>query len=269
VFRWLKKRSITGHIRHSEEVDLRVQDGVKKPWLCANCEILLGRDEREFSTKLFYPWIKEPQRIEYHSWLMRFCTSVSWRVLKHCKGLNLGHEYTDGEDAAAGEAEAVWRQFLLGERTGVGMFEQHVLPWDIIESTTAVDLPTNFNRYITGAIEMDIIGSSKSMMTYAKLGRFMIFGMVRKGRDSWQGTKVQAQHGYVGSKKYVLPGSLSGFITGRARHTQEALAGMSPQQVAKVDAAVLKNIDRMATSDQVRAMLADAAMFGDSAIIRK
>lgn len=269
VFRWLRKRSITGHIRQSDAIDRRVQDGAKKPWLCAECEKLFGREEKAFADKLFYPWLNDATRLEYHGWLLRFCTSVSWRVLKHCKGLNPDHRYSDEEDGAAAEAEAVWRQFLLGRRSSIGRFEQHILPLGIIESTTAPSLPTNINRYLTGAIEMDIIGSSKMMMTYAKLGRFMLFGMIRKGRGPWEGTRVLAQHGYIGAKKFVLPYSLGDFINERAQHVQSALDDMSPVQVAKVDAAVIANVDRMAETDQFRAMLADAAMFGEEVIIRK
>lgn len=268
LFRWLKKRSITGHIRKSDEIDLRVQDGTKKPWLCDECENAFGRNEKHFASKLFHPWSTGSHEIEYHEWLLRFCTSVSWRVLKHCKGLNPEQQYTAEEDAAAVHAEAVWRDFLLERRSSIGKFEQHLIPWDIVRSSTAPNLPVNFNRFITGAIEMDIVGSSKTMMTYAKLGRFMVFGMIRKGREPWEGTRVLSQHGHIRARKYVVPGTVGSFINQRAMHAHEALANMSPTQVAKVDAAVEQNIAGKATSDHVRAILADAALFGEDVVLR-
>lgn len=259
---------MTGHIRSTDNINRRVQDGLKKPWLCNLCEQLLSREERAFSTRVFRPWLRETTRVEYGPWLLRFCTSISWRVLKHCKGLNPEHRYTPEEDRDAAEAETVWREFLRGTRNGVGRFEQHLLPLDILESTTVPDLADNINRYLTGYIDMDIAGTSKTMMTYAKLGRFAVFGMLRKGRGPWERTRVNAQHGYLAPGKYVLPRGLIAFFNDRARHAHAALSGMSPAQAAKVDNAVLRNIDRARDSEQLRAMVADAILFGEQAIVR-
>ncbi|WP_156678025.1 hypothetical protein [Sphingomonas profundi] len=190
-------------------------------------------------------------------------------MLKHAKGLNLDHRYTLEEERAAAEAETVWRDFLHGRRNGVGKFEQHLLPLDIIESTTVRDLADNINRYLTGYIDMDIAGTSKTMMTYAKLGRFALFGMIRKGRGPWERTRVNAQHGYLTPGKYVLPSGLVGFFNDRARHVRVSIDAMSPAQVAKVDAAFMDNIEKAAGSEQVKAMLADADLFGDDVIIRR
>lgn len=269
VFRWLRKRSVTGHIRITSNVNQRIQDGIKKPWLCGDCEQTLSREEQAFSSRLFGPWLGGTLRVEYGPWLMRFCTSVSWRVLKHCKGLNPDHTYSPEEEQAAAEAEAVWRDYLLGKRNGIGKFEQHLLPLDIIESTSVPDLANNINRYLSGYIDMDIAGTPKTMMTYAKLGKFAIFGMVRKGSGAWEGTRVNAQHGYIFPRKYGLPYGLISFFNDRAESVQNAMAGMSPAQIAKVDAAFMANIDRAVESDQVRAMMADADMFGVQAVIRK
>lgn len=269
VFRWLRERSATGHIRNTDNINRRVQDGLKKPWLCERCEQLFSRDEQAFASRLFHPWLAGASRIEYHAWLLRFCASVSWRVLRHAKGLNPDHHYTPEEDRAADDAERTWRDFLLGRSNGVGRFEQHLLPMDIIESTTVDDLPDNINRYLAGYVDMDVVGSSKTMMTYAKLGRFIIFGMVRKGREEWKGSRVNAQHGHLQARRYVLPHGLIGFFRDRASICREAIDGMSPAQIAKVDSAVMANMDRMRGSDQLRAMLADAAMFGEQAVVRR
>jgi hypothetical protein len=230
---------------------------------------LLGRDEQAFATKVFGPWLHETTRVEYGPWLLRFCTSISWRVLKHCKGLNTEHRYTLTEESQAAEAEITWREFLQGRRNGIGKFEQHILPLDIIESTTVPDLADNINRYLTGYIDMDIAGMPKTMMTYAKLGRFAVFGMIQKGRGPWEGTRVNAQHGYLTPGKYVLPIGLLGFFNDRARHARAALDGMSQAQADRVDAAFRENLDRALNSEQFEAILADARLFGEQAVIRR
>jgi hypothetical protein len=84
VFRWLRDTSGTGHIRTSDEPNLRVQDGLKRPWLCGLCEERLNRSETEFATNIFHPYLTNSgARLRYAAWLMHFCTSLSWRVLRH------------------------------------------------------------------------------------------------------------------------------------------------------------------------------------------
>jgi hypothetical protein len=43
VYRWLRTRSGTGHIRNTENPNRRVQDGLKFPWLCGDCESQFNR----------------------------------------------------------------------------------------------------------------------------------------------------------------------------------------------------------------------------------
>ena len=57
VFRWLRGRSGAGHIRSSDNPNLRVQDGFKLTWLCDVCESRFSRFETAFATKIFYPWL--------------------------------------------------------------------------------------------------------------------------------------------------------------------------------------------------------------------
>lgn len=268
VFRWLKETSATGHIRSVLDVNQRIQDGHKKPWLCGDCEVLFARVERQFSSKLFHPQLNGVHSIDYGEWLQRFCVSVSWRVLCHCKGLNTDHEYTEQQERAASKAKRIWADFLLGQRSSLGGFDQHFLPLDIIEDTTVPDLPDNINRFLTRNVEMDIIGGAGTFMTYAKLGRFVIFGMMQRPRG-WDGTRVFGSKGRIAPRTYSLPASLMHFFKDRARLSKEAIAQMSPRQAEKVDATVLANIDRFINSEQMRAMKADAAMFGEQAIVRR
>jgi hypothetical protein len=269
VFRWLRERAPTGHIRHSGTPNLRVQDGLKKAWLCDNCEARFCRNETLFATKLFHPWLSGQQRVSYTDWLLKFCISVSWRVLKHCKGLNANHVYTDEQEHLAWQAETTWRKFLLDQASHPGRFEQHFLILDNIESTDIPNLPNNINRYLTGAIEMDIVGSGRTMMTYAKLGRFCIFGVIQRGPDKWDGTKIHVKQGLLKPGSFTVPRGLIALFTDKASHAASAYEQISDLQQAKIDAAVMKNIDKLIESDQFAAMMADAKMFGESAILRR
>jgi hypothetical protein len=269
AYRWLRGRSGTGHMRHSDNPNRRVQDGLKQRWLCDDCEGLFSKDETAFATNAFYPWNDGTLHIQYQAWLLRFCVSVSWRVLKFARGRNKIHEYTKVQNTLMDRAEERWRAFLKGEIAHPGDFEQHLLIFDLIESTSIVDLPSNINRFMSGAITLDIVGSKKSLMTFAKLGNFLIFGMVQKGPDRWEGTKIHVRRGVLKPGNFVVPAGLLSLIREKAGLAEAALGRVSASQLAKIDESIHGNLDRFANSGQFKAIEADAELFGVQAILRK
>src|SRR5271169_2274152 len=83
VYRWLRESSGNSPIRATTAPNLRVQDGIKRYWLCAACEERFSRFETAFANNLFYPYLDASARpFQYSRWLLQFCTSVSWRVLR-------------------------------------------------------------------------------------------------------------------------------------------------------------------------------------------
>jgi hypothetical protein len=269
AYRWLRRRSGTGHIRHTDNPNRRVQDGLKLPWLCARCEEHFSRYETAFATKLFYPWHDGISTVSYDEWLLKFCTSVSWRVLRYARGRNTDAKYTDDQNRLMTEAEARWRTFLNGDAVHPGDFEQHLLIFDLIESTTIRDLPSNINRFMTGGITLDIVGSNRSLMTYAKLGRFNIFGIIQKGPNKWVGTKVHVRHGVIKPDRFEIPGGLMYLFYEKAKLAADGLGAMSSTQRDKVQKDVNNNLDRFAASDQFISIMADYEMFGRDAVVTK
>ncbi len=268
AYKALKKNSVTGHIRHSEAPNRRVQDGVTLPWLCEECEARFSRWEREFSNNVFHPWNAGALHTVYGAWMLKFCVSVSWRVLLYCKGHNPSTIYSAEDEKLFVQAERIWREFLLDERPHPGAFSQQFVIFDIIESTNVEDLPDNINRFMTGAISMDIVGSSRSIFTWAKLGRYQIFGTVKEGPNKFEGTKVHVKQGAIMPGKIVLPAGLLDLYREKALHAKAAMANLSDAQFDKIDAAVDANIDKLTKSGQIQAIIADAEMFGPQAIIR-
>lgn len=268
VYRWLRGRSGTGHIRQTDNPNRRVQDGLKQPWLCASCETSFSRHETAFATKLFHPWHDGATRVPYSEWLLKFCTSVSWRVLKYARGRNPDARYTDEQNRLMDEAEVRWKAFLDDQAPHPGAFEQHLLIFDVIEDTTIRDLPTNINRFMTGAITLDIVGSERSLMTYAKLGRFNIFGIIQKGPNKWEGTKVHVREGVIKPDRFVIPAGLLDLFRDKAKLAADGLDSMSSHQRTKVQQSVDGNLGRFRESDQFRSIMADAEMFGRDAVTR-
>lgn len=269
IYRWLRRRSGTGHIRHTENPNVRVQDGAKQPWLCQDCEALFSITETAFANKAFYAWHDGKHRILYGDWLLRFCVSVSWRVLKFARGKNVSHKYTDEQENLMNQAEVRWRNFLNGDVPHPGGFEQHLMITDIIESSTAPNLPDNFNRFMTGAVTFDIVGSQKSLMTFAKLGNFIVFGIVQKGSDKWEGTKVHVKHGVLQPTRTTVPIGILDLLRDKAQKAKDAMAQLSPAQRSKIDSHIHANLDAFLKSDQFASIQADMLMFGEDAVLWK
>jgi hypothetical protein len=274
AFRWLRSRFLTGHIRHTQKPNLRVQDGAKMPMLCAACEVLLSKDENPFASQLFHPMASDCRTVAYGDWLLRFAVSLSWRVLKYCYGRNPDATYTDQQQMLVAQADAIWREFLLAARPHPGKFEQHLLVFTPLTGEPQHGLPDNINRYLLGGIEMDIVGGERSLMTFTKIGPFVFFGFIQRPSGIWENTKIHVKDGSVTAGKFQAPHSLGDFFIGRANDNKNALTdGMSIIQKQKaqdeLDKAIVADPKAFLSTHQGKAMIADARMFGEGAILRK
>jgi hypothetical protein len=84
LFRWKKKTAATTYLRCNEDPKKRVQDGLKVPMLCAECEGLFNKFETDFCNHVFHPLVSgKTSSASYGPWLLKFCVSVSWRILAH------------------------------------------------------------------------------------------------------------------------------------------------------------------------------------------
>jgi hypothetical protein len=266
VFRWLRESSGDSHIRQSREPNRRVQDGEKRYWLCAQCEQLLGQHEREFSIRLFRPYLESPGSIyPYSSWLLKFCVSVSWRVLLLALEESKFEDWEPEQVSRLTQAEEAWRSYLLDRTPHPGAYLQHLLPLDRIESTTR-DVPANINRYLMRAVSFDLCRGRSSVFTHVKLGRFVIVGIVHEpNQTQWRGSKVHASFGHVQPRRYVVPAALGNYWSAEAGKVKSALASVSDGQQVKIDKAFRDKVEQFAGSDAFLAMKADIDMFGDEA----
>lgn len=267
VFRWKRDTSGGGYLRFGTAPNKRVQDGIQKYWLCAECEGRIGRWESTFAARIFYPYSEgRGTKFRYGSWLLNFGISVAWRVLQEYK--EEGHLKDDPADRIAKleEASQVWRNVLLAQRPNPGKFELHMFPLDAIESADAPALPSNINRYLMRAVDTDVVHGENTVFVYAKLARFMFLGFARLDhRRDWVGSKVLATEGYIEPRKFVVPKAFWAYVTDRARRMEAVNAAISPRQRTKIDQSLRANIDKFTGSDLHRAMEEDVRMFGSSA----
>ena len=251
----------------------RVQDGWKEYWLCGECEQeRLGKHETTFATKLFHPTMSDAGvRVPYGRWLLKFCVSISWRLLKHRYDDPTGLSHINAVQRGLAQAALCrWADFLLDRVQHPSIFEQHLLRWDAFDADGVNELPNNFSRYILRSVEMDIVSvGDKSGMTYGKIGPFMVFGFIGKQQHKWKGTKVHVQSGIIRPERIVLPGELLEYFKTRAVKYAAVSDGISDRQLEKIDEAVRGNIERVRNSLTFKAMLNDERLFGTDAVIRQ
>jgi hypothetical protein len=266
VFRWQKESSGNGHLRSSKEPNVRSQDGLKRYWLCTDCEQRFSAWEGEFANKIFHPYLKRSGEVlPYGDWLLRFATSVSWRILTYALEEGKIQSWSDELLAKAKSAEATWRTYLLGKAANPGEFRQLILPMDEVFGF-GPDTPANINRYLMRAIELDVPSSAHWAYTFTKMGRFIILGQLSDSdSNKWRAARISANQGTIEPRQFTLPADFWDYLKGRAQNAKDALASMSAKQHAKVDKAFRANLDRYAGSDAFRAMQADVNTFGSDA----
>ena len=210
----------------------------------------------------------------YKDWLLRFAVSLSWRVLKYCHGVNSEAIYTENQLMLIAQADETWRNFLLMRRPHPGKFEQHLLVFTPQTGDLSVDLPNNINRYLLRGLEMDIVGNDKSLMTFAKMGPFALFGHIQKPEGTWQNTKIHVKEGRVEAGRFQAPPLFGNFFIDRAKGNSDALnEGMSATQRQKaqdeLNKAIMRDPEAFLSTHHGKTMMADAKLFGENAILQK
>jgi hypothetical protein len=269
VYRWLKESSGTGYLRFSQSPNQRVQDGYKKDFLCANCESLLNKFETEFANRIFYPLHQNEQLrlgrepwFNYESWCMKFSVSVSWRCLMLARELGISH-FSEPQRLLVNQALETWRAFLLDKVEHPGIFEQHMVLFDRLADHTCRDLPSNFNRYLLRAVELQPIRTDAHAFIYVKMCRVMLFGFIQETEKKvWNGTKLHVRNGQIGGANISLPSPLLGYFKKRALHIAEMEKHLSPRQQGKILKDSEQKLKRVLGSETLQAQLHDYEMFG-------
>ena len=267
VYKWLKKTSGTGFLRFGPEPNKRAQNGYKLYWLCDECEGRLNNWETKFANEIFHPLNNGLiEKITYGSWFLKFCASVSWRVMNLVlEEKDISH-YPETLQESALKAQKIWKEFLLDKRQHPDRNEQHFLPLDAIASFTDPNMPPNINRYILRSVDIDAVWGGKSAFVYSKLGRFIILGFIEMPQPrQWVGTKVHVKHGVVGPSSYTVPIQFGEYLMDKARRFADVQGRISEEQNRKIEEAYRKDMDRAANSESFRAMSEDVRLFGRKA----
>jgi hypothetical protein len=266
VYKWLKETSATGYLRFGQAPNKRVQDGYKEYWLCRQCEQRLNVWETQFAKHVFYPISEDGDvKVPYSDWLLKFCTSVSWRTLLMMKEKDHLNKFSDAHRVAVDAALSKWAAYLLDKAPNPGLFEQHLIIFDV-ERTTLHGVPANFNRYILRTVDLDVVRSNSILFVLSKMGKFFVLGFIDVPyRRQWVGTKINAQFGIIKNSGYKLPRQFGDYLIQEARRYAQIHAKISEAQRDRIDETMWRDIDRLARSGSLAAMRHDVQMAGKAA----
>lgn len=268
VGKWLKKTSATGYLRNTDNINKRQQDIIKEYLLCGECELLFSNWEKQFSEKMFIPFLDEKNYvIEYKEWLAKFCASLSWRTLIYIRNKN--SNFIDESDFFIDQinsAEINLRNFLLGKQDNLYQYEQHIFPLSEIDTPDkSLKLPTNINRYFLRSIGVDVLKGDNDIYIFTKLPTFLILGIVTSNFSSkMRASRVSLKQGICRPSTLIMPEYLLGYMRNKALEIQEKRRSMSDEQQNKIYKAALDNLDKTADSKSFEAMIHDYNIFGDS-----
>lgn len=267
VFRWMKDTSATGFLRFGKEPNQRVQDGEKRPWLCANCEQLLSGWETRFAAEVFHPLNSDGgRRLRYGEWMLRFCVSLSWRVLLLFQEESGLANLTENQRDAVRIALSTWSDFMQGRQPHPGQFEQHFIPLDAVTGFSGKGMPSNIDRYALRVVDIDIAAAKHGAFVYCKIGKFIVIGFVDMDYPKqWVGTKIHVRDGFVGEGDFTLPQPFGDFLFARSNRSSEREDAISEKQQEKIVASMQGNMERTAKSGSFAALDADVRLFGDAA----
>ncbi len=253
-------------MRTGENPNKPVQDGFKMHLLCIGCEQKFSALERKFALEIFHPANKNlAHQVTYGDWYCKFCVSVSWRVLNAQMRDELYKKHSEFNKNRADVVNETWKNFLLGRQNEISEFKQHALVFDpITDYYDPKSPPNNLNSFLQRNIEFDLIGwGDEIFMTYAKFGRFMIFGFINSPQGHvWKGTEVEVLRGEFGPVQYHYPQYIIDFYSDQAREMLEIQKGMSEQQKKKNYITYLKNPDIYHQSQAYEATVRDFFLFG-------
>ena len=258
-----KSTSTTGHIRKAQQINQRVQDGIKEYFLCQQCEDDFSKFEQSFSTNIFHPFTSDINHsFEYDSNYLNFAVLCCWRVLAYATRDEEKPHFKGKHTELIRSTLDTWKEFLLGERNDVGGNEIHCLALPGVFDASFDSIPDRLNRYLLRVIEAEIFGDEDEAFVYVKLGPLAFFGIIEyPDLSHWVDTRVDLQGTFkCGSFKVAY--QYGEFILNQAYNLDLMEKNMIDKQLKKIKNSYEKDLDRVAQSETFRAYRLDKNLKG-------
>lgn len=260
ILRWIGGTSATGYLRSPLNPNLRLQDAMKQKLLCGDCELTLSKWENKFAKEVFYPYQKTLKgsfsfSFPYEEWLIRFVVSLAWRTALEAEEVKhmASRQKKNLEDALE-----IWRKYLLGESSGVGIYEHHIFLAGPIEDSTHSGIPGRFNHYMMRSVDFNPFHSQKGTVgLYMKLPSIIIASFINPvSPTGWTGTKINLK-GRISTPQGLSDGPFVEFMLMRARESLGMMAKMSEKQQKITNLVMQRDLEKVISSQSVDALMWD------------
>lgn len=265
IFDWMKETSATGYLRFSQIINKPQEDGLKIPFLCAECETLFSSYEKYFKEKIFLPLHENKDTLPYSNELSRFSASIVWRVLKYAlEQSNIDH-FTEQQTEYCYLALKTWREYLLNKRKSPGRFQLHFYNF-VGEISATKPLPENIHRYLLRSIGYGLYNLGEVALVYINLLGNIIVGYIYppRNKDEFKSSLIVLQNGIISPKCYVAPKELFNIIESKAHKAKELQASISIKQQEKILDKYKKNSFRVINSGTLEAYSKELKIIGNS-----
>ena len=168
------------------------------------------------------------------------------------------------------ESEEVWRTYLLGKRSNVGEFKQHMLVQSRQMAASVGRAAGLHGYYWTRGVGLDILGDGGSkeaiLMVYAKIPKIAMFGIVEHEKSGyWHGTLVEPGLGDTwSSQNATVPAPLIQYMRKQGEKMLRTLDGV-PEAVKRktkqrMETLIKQEGDAYLERDAVQSLVADDLM---------
>jgi hypothetical protein len=248
-------------MRYGPSMNRRVQDGTKDYFLCEDCEDRFSHYENTFAKELFYPFVENSSvSVDYGEDILKFAVSASWRVLAYSRRKDRLKHFRGRHERAVTAALASWGDYLLGTTDDIGRNEIHLLPFSGVVKYSGPDIPSNFNRYLRRAVEIDTVVSDHEAVTYRKLGPLILIGLIEyPDPNHWKNTKIH-RSGRFGPCTTSCPIQYQNYMFKRSDRMRELEALLSKRQLETIKQSYANNPSKIETSETIGATTSDIAL---------
>jgi len=254
VGEWLKESSATAFLRGAENSNLRLQDTMKMPLLCSDCENRLSKFEDYFAKQIFFPYQNRGrQKFSYDESLLKFVVSISWRILY------IEQQVLDDNAPNlvpyAKRALKTWKDYMLELRQDEGNYEHHMFFLDFVEKSTA-EIPNDFQWYTLRAIDGCLALGKEIVFAYTKFPGMIFISAIHPPKlEGWVGTRIKRSGGRIAPPQEIAYPGFHGFLIDRANKALDS--EISNIQEKKIGETIRNNPERLLFSKSFEVFMAE------------
>lgn len=263
IYEYLKNTSPTGKLRFGTKIDKRVQDGLKLHWLCKPCEQKFSTWENYFKNKIFLPLTINTDKVDYDQNFLKFCVSISWRVLNYF----MENKNLDADVLLTTKAQTClnqWCDFIFDRTETPREHEQHFYNFSgEFQGLEASSSSVNIHRYLQRSIDIGVSTHGSVAYVYTLIPNFLLIGYIRcLDKRKWRDSRVAVKGGTLQPKKFNFPIELWEDIKEKANHRENLKNSISDRQQHKINESYKKNSDKVQNSKTLKALSKDLKVFG-------